>query len=74
MCKHFVENSQMHETASRLFEAIQHATKGRVDGFSSPGDAAALATMFAAGAFAHGGGLNSQGCHNDYKTGGYHCH
>jgi endonuclease YncB( thermonuclease family) len=24
--------------------------------------------------FAHGGGLNAQGCHNDRKHGGYHCH
>ena len=24
--------------------------------------------------FAHGGGLNSQGCHNNRKTGDYHCH
>lgn len=23
---------------------------------------------------AHGGGLNSSGCHNDRKNGGYHCH
>ena len=23
---------------------------------------------------AHGGGLNKQGCHNETKTGGYHCH
>ena len=23
---------------------------------------------------AHGGGLNSQGCHNEKATGGYHCH
>jgi hypothetical protein len=23
---------------------------------------------------AHGGGLNKQGCHNDRKNGGYHCH
>lgn len=23
---------------------------------------------------AHGGGLNAQGCHNNRKTGGYHCH
>lgn len=26
------------------------------------------------GAAAHGGGLNSEGCHNDRKNGGYHCH
>ncbi|WP_244244068.1 excalibur calcium-binding domain-containing protein [Marilutibacter alkalisoli] len=25
-------------------------------------------------AAAHGGGLNAQGCHNDRKNGGYHCH
>lgn len=25
-------------------------------------------------AFAHGGRLNSEGCHNNRKTGDYHCH
>lgn len=25
-------------------------------------------------AFAHGGGLNTEGCHNNRKTGDYHCH
>jgi len=25
-------------------------------------------------AIAHGGGLDSYGCHNDRKHGGYHCH
>lgn len=25
-------------------------------------------------ASAHGGGLNAEGCHNDRKNGGYHCH
>lgn len=25
-------------------------------------------------AYAHPGGLNSEGCHNNRKTGGYHCH
>jgi hypothetical protein len=25
-------------------------------------------------AAAHGGGLNAQGCHNNRKTGDYHCH
>ena len=24
--------------------------------------------------YAHSGGLNGQGCHNNKKTGGYHCH
>ena len=26
------------------------------------------------GLLAHGGGLNKDGCHNDRKNGGYHCH
>ena len=25
-------------------------------------------------AIAHPGGLNAEGCHNNRKTGGYHCH
>ena len=25
-------------------------------------------------AFSHGGGLNAEGCHNERRTGGYHCH
>ncbi len=29
---------------------------------------------FAASAGAHGGGLNAEGCHNNRKTGDYHCH
>ncbi|WGV11936.1 YHYH domain-containing protein [Psychrobacter maritimus] len=29
---------------------------------------------FASAAFAHGGGTNSAGCHNDTKRGTYHCH
>jgi hypothetical protein len=24
--------------------------------------------------FAHGGGLDSHGCHHNRKAGGYHCH
>ncbi|PKA41969.1 YHYH domain-containing protein [Rhizobium sullae] len=24
--------------------------------------------------YAHGGGTDSNGCHNDRKNGGYHCH
>lgn len=36
---------------------------------------AALLFLFA-GSFAwgHGGGLNVDGCHNERRTGGYHCH
>jgi hypothetical protein len=34
-----------------------------------------LAMSFAApGALAHPGGLNAEGCHNNRKTGDYHCH
>jgi Excalibur calcium-binding domain len=31
-------------------------------------------TVPAAEASAHPGGLNAQGCHNNRKTGDYHCH
>lgn len=34
----------------------------------------ALAAYPPTPASAHGGGLNAQGCHNDRKNGGYHCH
>lgn len=30
--------------------------------------------LFAGGAFAHGGGLDKNGCHHDRKNGDYHCH
>lgn len=33
-----------------------------------------LLVVAATAAFAHGGGLDSNGCHNDRKNGGYHCH
>lgn len=33
-----------------------------------------LALCLTAPAFAHGGGLNAQGCHNNKKTGDYHCY
>ncbi|MGP4671803.1 YHYH domain-containing protein [Agrobacterium salinitolerans] len=36
--------------------------------------AAALLASSAAAAYAHGGGLDKNGCHNDRKRGGYHCH
>lgn len=34
----------------------------------------AMALLFADCAEAHGGGLNAAGCHNNRKTGDYHCH
>ncbi len=33
-----------------------------------------FAMLLGGTAFAHGGGLDSNGCHTDHKTGGYHCH
>ena len=33
-----------------------------------------LLMLLAPAAKAHGGGLNSEGCHNNRKTGDYHCH
>ncbi|WP_423213590.1 YHYH domain-containing protein [Rivibacter subsaxonicus] len=33
-----------------------------------------IACVNMATAHAHGGGLNSDGCHNNRKTGDYHCH
>ena len=35
---------------------------------------ALLLTSIASFAFAHSGGTDSNGCHNDRKNGGYHCH
>jgi hypothetical protein len=34
----------------------------------------ASASLSTGPAFAHGGGLNAEGCHNNRKTGDYHCH
>ena len=33
-----------------------------------------LLLLFPISAFAHSGRTNSAGCHNNHKTGGYHCH
>lgn len=33
-----------------------------------------LLLLTPAAAFAHGGGLNAEGCHNNRKSGDYHCH
>ncbi|MGH8060558.1 MAG: excalibur calcium-binding domain-containing protein [Pseudoxanthomonas sp.] len=33
-----------------------------------------LSAVVADGAWAHGGGLDKHGCHNNRKTGEYHCH
>ncbi|HXG52543.1 MAG TPA: YHYH domain-containing protein [candidate division Zixibacteria bacterium] len=34
----------------------------------------ALLFLVPAAARAHGGGLDTHGCHHDRKAGGYHCH
>ena len=31
-------------------------------------------TVLSPSVYAHGGGLNNSGCHNETATGGYHCH
>lgn len=31
-------------------------------------------TVLSPSVYAHGGGLDSSGCHNETATGGYHCH
>lgn len=36
--------------------------------------AAGLLLVAQGGAHAHPGGLNAEGCHNNRKTGDYHCH
>jgi hypothetical protein len=50
----------------------------RLTELNLPGLAAAIALAVAINppqaSFAHGGGLDAQGCHNDRKRGGYHCH
>ncbi|WP_139134853.1 YHYH domain-containing protein [Magnetovibrio blakemorei] len=34
----------------------------------------ALFALYTAEVRAHGGGLDSSGCHTNHKTGDYHCH
>lgn len=36
--------------------------------------AAVAACLLAGAAFAHGGGLDKNGCHTNSKTGDYRCH
>ena len=31
-------------------------------------------TLFQSAAYSHGGGTDALGCHNNRKTGNYHCH
>lgn len=34
----------------------------------------AMGLVVSSAAWSHGGGLDANGCHNDRKNGGYHCH
>ena len=45
-----------------------------LDGVVLPMAFTAIALCIAGNVSAHGGGLNAEGCHNDRKRGGYHCH
>ena len=45
-----------------------------LDGVALPMAFAVIALCIAGNVSAHGGGLNAEGCHNDRKRGGYHCH
>jgi endonuclease YncB( thermonuclease family) len=48
---------------------------GRLGVVAAAALAAALAAAMApSSALGHGGGLNAEGCHNNRKTGDYHCH
>lgn len=52
-----------------LMLALRLARKAAIAALS------AAPVLFEAGvAFGHPGGLNAEGCHNDRKNGGYHCH
>src|SRR5687768_8956794 len=42
--------------------------------FGVAASALLAASPFAPSALAHGGGTNAEGCHNNRKTGDYHCH
>ena len=39
-----------------------------------PLTAALITVLFASSALAHGGGLDTKGCHTERRTGEYHCH
>ena len=65
-----------------LTRAGRQRKLGRAMGCCAPavGILVGLLVMVSGGLFAtskalaHGGGLNAQGCHNNRKTGDYHCH
>ncbi|WP_261936105.1 excalibur calcium-binding domain-containing protein [Sphingomonas bisphenolicum] len=46
----------------------------RRSGLAAIGAAIVAHLLSAPCAFGHPGGLNAEGCHNDRKNGGYHCH
>jgi Excalibur calcium-binding domain len=53
---------------SRVLEAVINCV------FRASVSALVAAFIFTDFVWAHGGGLNADGCHNDRKLGDYHCH
>jgi hypothetical protein len=51
-----------------------NASEFSPDGAVLPMASAAIALCIAGSASAHGGRVNSEGCHHDRKHGGYDCH
>jgi hypothetical protein len=45
-----------------------------LDGFAAGVLGMLIAAAAATSSSAHSGGLNAEGCHNNHKTGEYHCH
>ena len=55
-------------------EGASEASQRTPDGVLLPRAFGVIALCVAMNAPAHSGGLNAEGCHNDRKRGGYHCH
>lgn len=66
----------MERRALRINARFRIRLKDRGDPMSRGFGFAALGLLVLASgaAAAHGGGLNADGCHNNRKTGDYHCH
>ena len=55
-------------------QGARPASRGKSMNFGVRALLAALALFSGQAVWAHGGGLDSNGCHHDRKRGGYHCH
>ncbi|MDH5832845.1 excalibur calcium-binding domain-containing protein [Luteimonas kalidii] len=51
-----------------------HVSRFRNGRAAAPSAALLIALLGSGAAWAHGGGLNAEGCHTNRKTGDYHCH